>query len=92
LKDCARARFWQAYERLSGAERELTLQIFKIMKANPRHPSLQLKQIGALQSARVGVHYRTLGVDVEGDIPWFWKGTHREHDELVGNTFIQAYC
>ena len=64
--------------------RDLARKNFKILKENPRHPSLHLKQIGPLWSVRVGINYRALGLDVESGIQWFWIGTHSEYDELVG--------
>lgn len=47
-------------------------------------PSLQLKRVGRFWSCRVGLHHRTLGIDVEGGILWFWIGDHTEYDRLVG--------
>jgi hypothetical protein len=38
------------------------------MKADPRHPSLQLKRIEELWSVRVGLHYRAIGIDASGGI------------------------
>lgn len=46
--------------------------------------SLQLKRVGRFWSCRVGLHHRTLGIDVEGGILWFWIGDHTEYDRLVG--------
>jgi hypothetical protein len=54
------------------------------MNENPRHPSIQLKKVGEYWVARVGLHYRTLGVNVADGISWFWIGTHAEYDQIVG--------
>src|SRR4051794_28362303 len=35
-------------------------------------------------SARVGLHYRALAVEVQNGVLWFWVGTHAEYDRLVG--------
>lgn len=55
------------------------------MKANPKHPSLQLKKVAAdVYSARVGLDYRALAFDMGEHLVWFWIGTHDEYDEKLG--------
>lgn len=44
-----------------------------ILKNDPRHP------------CRVGLHHRTLGVDVESVILWFWIGDQAEYVKLCTN-------
>lgn len=63
--------------------RELADKSFALLKADPRHPSLQLKQIGKLWSVRIGLHYRALGLDHEAGIAWIWIGTHAEYDRKI---------
>jgi hypothetical protein len=53
------------------------------LKDNPRHPSLQLKKVARFWSARVGSRYRALAVETDGDLVWFWIGSHAEYDDLV---------
>jgi hypothetical protein len=84
LKHFASARFWQAFDALPEEVRDLARKNFKLLKENPRHPSLHFKRIEPLRSVRVGIQYRALGIDVDGGIQWFWIGTHAEYDELVG--------
>ncbi len=84
MKHFASSHFWAAYTRLPKEVRALARKNFRLLKQERRHPSLQLKRIGAVWSVRVGLHYRALGVDVEGGIQWFWIGTHAEYDALVG--------
>jgi hypothetical protein len=64
--------------------RELADKNYRLLKTDPRHPSLHFKRIGAVWSARVGDHYRALGHVVPEGIQWFWIGTHAEYDKLVG--------
>jgi hypothetical protein len=45
---------------------------YQLLNTNPRHLSLHLKRVGRFWSCRVGLQHRTLGVDVEGGILWFW--------------------
>ncbi len=76
--------FWERFERLPLRTRNLARRNFEILKTNPRHPSLQFKQIGRYRSVRIGLRYRVLGVDISEGILWFWIGTHAEYDQLVG--------
>jgi hypothetical protein len=40
--------------------------------------------VGEYWSARVGLHYRALGVGDEGGISWFWIDSHADYDKLIG--------
>jgi hypothetical protein len=51
---------------------------------NPRHPSLHLKQVGKFWSVRVGLRYPALGVSAPDSIIWFWIGSHKDYDLLIG--------
>lgn len=84
MRHRASRRFWQCYHALSPEVRRLADANFELLKANPHHPSLHFKRIGRFYSARVGLHYRALAVDVGGDALWFWIGHHSEYDRLVG--------
>jgi hypothetical protein len=83
LKHYASRRFWSLYQALPPDIREVADKNYRLLKSNPRHPSLRLKRIGKLWAVRVGEHYRALGVDVEGGIHWIWIGTHAEYDEII---------
>jgi len=54
---------------------------FSILKSNPYHPSLHLKQIKNFWSVRVGINYRALGIKKDNNIIWFWIGSHRDYDK-----------
>ncbi len=71
------------YDSLPADIRALADKNFKLLKSDPRHPSLHFKRIGALWSVRVGRHYRALGHDVANGIQWIWIGTHADYDKLV---------
>ncbi len=83
MKHYASSQFWALYSQLPQETQALAKKNFELLKSDPRHPSLYLKQIGPLWSARIGIQYRALGHDVEGGIHWFWIGTHGEYDKLV---------
>jgi hypothetical protein len=57
-----------------------------MFERDPRHPSLQFKQIHPtkpIYSARVALGYRALGVLEGEDVVWFWVGSHAEYDRLI---------
>ncbi|MCQ4631119.1 hypothetical protein GB927_013785 [Shinella sp. CPCC 100929] len=86
MKHHATNAFWTCYEALPSHIREQADRNFALLKANPAHPSLQLKSVGRFWSARVGISWRALAVrdsDTETLI-WFWIGSHAEYDRLVG--------
>jgi hypothetical protein len=84
LNHYASSRFWALYEALPAEVRELADKNYRLLRDDPRHPSLHFKRIGSVWSVRVGARYRALGHDVEGGIVWFWIGTHAEYDKIVG--------
>lgn len=84
MKHYASRRFWALYQDLPEDVRRLADKNYKLLKANPAHPSLRFKRIGPVWSARVGRGYRVLGHDVPDGIQWFWIGSHAEYDKLVG--------
>ena len=83
MRHLASARFWAAYERLPASVRELADRNYDLLKRDPRHPSLHFKKVGRFWSVRVGLRYRALAVEQDGDLVWFWIGSHSEYDALV---------
>lgn len=80
----ASPEFWSCYEALPTYVRELADKNFALLKADAKHPSLHFKKIGHYWSARVGIHYRALAVEVDDGVVWFWIGSHADYDRLVG--------
>jgi hypothetical protein len=83
LNHYASPQFWALYEALPSEVRELADKNYRLLKSDPRHPSLHFKKIGDLWSVRIGSHYRALGTPVEGGIYWVWIGTHADYDKIV---------
>ena len=84
MKHKAHADFWFHYRRLPEEVRALADKNFELLKANPRHGSLQLKKVGAdLYSARVGRAHRALAFDLGEHLAWFWIGSHGEYERLI---------
>ena len=84
MRHFASSRFWARYDALPAAVRDLADKNYRLLRLDPRHPSLHFKRTGVLWSVRVGEHYRALGKDVSGGVQWFWIGTHDEYDRLIG--------
>jgi len=75
--------FWIAYRALPTAVQELADRAFQLLKQDPKHPSLHFKKVGRYWSARVGIHYRAVGVQTADGVLWFWIGPHGAYDLLV---------
>lgn len=76
-------RFWEWYKALPENIQRTADQCYELLKTDPSHPSLHFKKVGKYWSVRVGRDYRSLGVEVEQGISWFWIGTHTEYNKLI---------
>ncbi|MDE2823012.1 MAG: hypothetical protein OXK79_05860 [Chloroflexota bacterium] len=76
-------RFWRLFEELPNPVQRTALRNFRLLRENPRHPSLRFKKIGDYWSARVGRSYRALAVQAGDDLVWVWIGVHDEYDRIV---------
>jgi hypothetical protein len=85
MRHRATPRFWRYYDNLPEQVRRLADGCFEVLRANPHHPSLHFKKVGRFSSTRVGLKYRALAVEHEGDVVWFWIGSHAEYDQFIAN-------
>ena len=83
MRHFASPAFWDAYEKLPVAVRELADRNYALLKRDPHHPSLHFKKVGRFWSVRVGLRYRALATEVDGDVVWFWIGSHADYDGLI---------
>ena len=83
MKHFANPSFWSCYEKLPSSVQELADKNFELLKTNPKHPSLHLKKVAKYWSARVGIKYRALAVEIDEGLIWFWIGTHSEYNKLL---------
>jgi hypothetical protein len=83
MKHFASRAFWEVYEKLPEQVRALADKNYALLKSDPRHPSLQFKKVGRFWSVRVGLRYRALAVEADGDLVWFWIGSHADYDTLI---------
>lgn len=75
--------FWAKYNALPPRILKLADKNFKLLKHNPRHPSLQFKKTGDYWAARVGRDYRAVAVPSKDSFIWFWIGSHADYDKLI---------
>ena len=75
--------FWYHYRQLPEEIQDLADRCYERLKQDSRYPSLHFKKVGQFWSVRIGLHYRALALEEDGDIAWFWIGTHAEYDELL---------
>jgi len=85
MNHLASPEFWESYQRLPPSIQKLADKNFRLLKANPSHPSLQFKRVGNYRAARVGAHYRALGIETgDGEnLVWFWIGSHAQYDHIL---------
>ena len=78
--------FWKHYRTLPRNIQSLADKNYRLLRANPAHPSLHFKKIEtdkSVWSVRVGIRYRALGVEKPDGVYWFWIGSHSEYDKLL---------
>ncbi|OLP59436.1 hypothetical protein BJF93_12015 [Xaviernesmea oryzae] len=84
MKHHATAAFWKSYAALPKEIQDVADRNFELLKADPRDPSLHLKEVGRFWSVRVGRQWRALAVRNGHDLVWFWIGSHADYDRLIG--------
>ena len=83
----ATQRFWRHYQALEPAVRAQADKAFALLRNDSRHPSVHLKKVGTLWSARVTRDYRALAIEDSEGLVWIWIGSHAEYraaDRLGG--------
>jgi len=83
LKHYAAPGFWEAFDSLDPAIQKAARGAFHLMKSDPRHPGVRLKKTGRFWSARVNSGTRSLAVEHDGKLIWFWIGAHGEYEQLI---------
>lgn len=83
MTHCATHSFWNAYAALPKQTQKLADKAFQQLRDNPRHPSLRLKKVGELWSARVSIDCRALALEDGNGLVWIWIGVHAEYDRTL---------
>ncbi len=81
-------QFFLLYRALPEQVRQQARQAYALFEQDPHHPSLRFRQVHPnrpIFSARVGLHYRAVGIREDNDIFWFWIGSHAEYDHLLSH-------
>jgi hypothetical protein len=76
-------RFWKELRKLPPDVQQLAIKNYRLLLRDPRHPSIHFERKRLYWSARVGLGYRALAIEVEGGFEWFWIGSHADYDRLV---------
>jgi len=79
--------FWDAFHNFPDEIQHIARKKFIIWKQNPFHPSLRFKCVNSkhtIWSVRITKDYRALGVMVQNEIVWYWMGTHKDYERLIG--------
>lgn len=79
----ALSNFWFHYRQLPDEIQDLADRCFRLLRDDPSHPSLRLKKVGDLWSARIGRNYRALAIEDENGLTWTWIGRHDEYERLI---------
>jgi hypothetical protein len=80
MKHFASRAFWDAYDKLPAEIRKLADRKFALLKTDPKHPSLHFKKVGRTWSVRIGLHFRAIATEVDGNMRWHWIGSHADYD------------
>ena len=86
MKSVTTRRFRKAYAELPPHVKEAAKKAYRLWKKNPYHESLRFKTIHSSEpvySVRIGLTWRALGLMDDGDMIWFWIGSHAEYDKLI---------
>lgn len=79
-------KFRKAFAELPADVQKQARQAYRLFIENPHHPSLRFKSIHLsrpIYSVRIGMNYRAVGIRNQGDIIWYWIGSHTEYDKLI---------
>ena len=79
-------RFRRAFRKLPPNVQRQARAAYRLWKQDAFHPSLQFKQVHSrepIYSVRIGIGWRAVGVMSQGEMVWFWIGSHADYDRLL---------
>jgi hypothetical protein len=79
----ASEQFWRLYSELPADVQRLADKQYELFRRNPFHPSLRLKQVGEVWSARIGRSHRVIGYRDGDAFYWGWIGSHEAYNKLL---------
>ena len=78
--------FRELFSKLPNVVQRQAREAYRQFKQNPYHPSLHFKKVHTIRpiySARINVDYRAVGIKENGEIVWFWIGSHADYGKLL---------
>jgi hypothetical protein len=82
IRSSGAPEFWRLYRSLPEDVRVLAQKNYRLWSANAFHPSLRFKPLGGGNwCARIGDHYRAVGVFVGDKFVWQWIGSHEDYNK-----------
>lgn len=78
--------FRRLFAKLPARVQQQARSAYRRFLQDPHHPGLQLKPVhprDPIYSARVGSHYRAVGILDGNTIIRFWIGSHADYDALL---------
>ena len=86
MKSRTTATFRRAFASLPPDIRDQARRAYAQFRFNPLHPGLRFKPVHSVRpiySARIGLHYRAVGVVTGDEVVWFWVGSHDDYERLL---------
>ena len=83
FRSFALPEFWKCYNRLPENTQALADAKYALFEQEPFHPSLGLKQKGAVWTVDVGRSYRAIAHRTGDEFHWFWIGSHEAYNKLL---------
>lgn len=80
----ASEEYWRLYRALPPEVHRQADKQFELFGRNPFHPSLHLKSVGGMWSARINKSTRALAYRERRIFYWFWIGTHTDYERFLG--------
>ena len=65
--------------------RRAAKEAYARFRVDPHYPGLHFARVHPVRpvySARIGIHYRAVGVLDGDEVVWYWVGHHTEYDHL----------
>jgi hypothetical protein len=86
VKSSATREFRKLLEHLPQKIKDQAARAYSLWQSDPFHPSLQFKRVSQrqpIESVRIGIDYRALGLRQGDLIFWFWIGSHAEYEKML---------
>lgn len=87
MKSHVTATFRKRFAELPLAIQTQALLDYRTFQEDPSYPCLHFHQVSrskdTLYSAYIGIHYRALAREKDGELYWFWIGHHTVYDAIL---------